>query len=76
MTTMTTDTQVTIDRIDMGTGWVCFQAGEKPPPPERLPVYLNETFYTWLKRNPEFTVRATLPIVQNGNTVAIHVWFD
>ena len=73
---MSDDTEVTIDRIDMGTGWVCFQAGDKPPPPDRLPGYLNHTLHTWLQRNPEFTMRAVLPIVENGNTVVIHVWFD
>jgi hypothetical protein len=60
----------------MGTGWVCFQIGESPPPAERLPSFLNNTFYTWLQRNPEFKVQATLPIVERGNTVAIHVWFE
>lgn len=38
--------------------------------------YLNQHFYNWLQRNPEFNVRAVLPIVENGNTVLIHVWFD
>jgi hypothetical protein len=71
-----TDSQITIDRLDMGTGWVCFEAGEKPPPPGELPRYLNHMFYTWLQRHPEFTVRATLPVVENGNMVVLHVWFD
>jgi hypothetical protein len=70
------DTQFTIDRIDLGTGWVCFQAGDKPPPPEELPGYLSQTLCTWLQRNPQFVVRAALPIMVAGNTVAIHVWFD
>ena len=73
---MTDDTKVTIDRIDMGTGWVCFQPGKNSPPPEHLPALLNRSVCTWLKRNPEFTVRTVLPIVERGNTVAIHVWFD
>ena len=48
----------------------------QPPNPDQLPGYLNHSFYTWLQRNPEFTVRAVLPIVENGNTVLLHVWFD
>lgn len=68
--------QVTIDRIEMGTGWACFQPGEQPPNPDQLPGYLNHSFCTWLQRNPKFTVRAVLPIVENGNTVLLHVWFD
>jgi hypothetical protein len=70
------DTQVTIDRIDLGTGCVCFQAGDKLPPPEELSGYLSQTLCTWLQRNPNFAVRAALPIMVAGNTVAIHVWFD
>jgi hypothetical protein len=68
--------QITIDRIDMGTGWVCFQPGDQPPPPDQMPGYLNHDFYNWLQRNPEFRVRAVLPIVEKGNTVLLHVWFD
>ena len=68
--------QITIDHVEMGTGWVCFQAGEQSQSPDRLPGYLNHTFTTWLRRNPEFKVRSTLPIAGNGNTVAIHVWLD
>jgi hypothetical protein len=68
--------QVTIDRIEMGNGWVCFQPGEKPPSPDQLPGLLNDCFYTWLQRNPEFNVRALLPIVEDGQTVLLHVWFD
>ena len=73
---MIEDTQITIDRIEMGPGWVCFQAGEKPPALEQLPGYLNHACYAWLQRNSEFAVRATLPIVEQGYTVAIHVWFE
>ncbi|MCA9114255.1 MAG: hypothetical protein KDA79_04165 [Planctomycetaceae bacterium] len=66
----------TIDRIDMGPGWVCFQVGEHPPPIEQLPAALNHCFCTWLQRNSEFQVRTTLPIVERGCTVAMHIWFD
>ena len=74
---MTDDnSEITIDRMEMGTGWVCFQAGDNPPPLEELPAYLNQTFYSWLQRNPKFNVKTVLPIVESGNTVAIHVWFE
>lgn len=29
-----------------------------------------------LKQNPMLTVRATLPIMANGNTIAVRVWFE
>jgi len=73
---MSEENQITIDRIEMGIGWACFQAGKKKPPADKLPGYLHHAFYTWLQRNQEFTVRAALPIIEQGNTVAIHVWFD
>lgn len=73
---MSEENEISIDRIELGPGWACFRAGQKNPAPELLPTYLNHVFFSWLQRNQEFTVRATLPIVENGNTVAIHVWYD
>ena len=73
---MTDDPEITIDRVDIADGWVCFQAGEKPPAPDQLALYLSHTMTNWLKRNSEFRVRTVLPMTVEGNTVAIHVWFD
>ena len=70
------ENQITIDRIELGTGWVCFQGGETPPPPGQLPLYLNDALANWLRNNSEFKVRTVLPLVVDGNTVAINVWFD
>jgi hypothetical protein len=71
------ESEFTLDRIELGTGWVCFQGGEEnPPAPEQLPVILNDAITDWLLRNPEFKVRTTLPVVVDGNTIAINVWFD
>ncbi len=68
--------EITIDRLEMGTGWVCFQGGENPPPANQLPYFLNDALSNWLSRNPEFKVRTVLPVVVEGNTVAINVWFE
>ncbi len=73
---MDQNTQITIDRVDLGTGWVCFRAGKQTPLSDALPVFLSQSLCTWLQRNPVFKIRATLPITVGGNTVAIHVWFD
>ena len=70
------ENQITIDRIEMGTGWVCFQGGETPPSPDQLPLFLNDAVANWLGNNSEFKVRTVFPLVVNGNTVAINVWFD
>lgn len=70
------ETEITIERIEMDTGWVCFQGGETPPAPDQLPFILNDAFSNWLRNNPEFKVRTVLPIVVEGNTIAINIWFD
>ena len=70
---MTEEQKITIDRIDMGAGWVCFKPASHLPD---RPAYLHHAFFTWLQRNHEFKVRATLPIVEHGSTVTIHVWFE
>ena len=69
--------QIHVDRIDVGTGWLCFVP--KPgtnPRPDRLPYALSRAIEDTFKQTPTLTVRETLPIVSNGNTMAIHVWFD
>jgi hypothetical protein len=48
-------------------------ASGTPPQPEDLPLYLSKAVAAWQKQNPMLKVRATL---RNGNTVAVHVWFD
>ena len=65
-----------INRLDMETGWAVFLASGTPPEPADLPLYLSKAVAAWQKQTPTLTVRATLPIVSNGNTVAVHVWFD
>jgi len=65
-----------VDRLDMAAGWACFLASGTPPKPDDLPLYLSRAVAAWQKQNPMLTVRATLPIVANGNTMAMHVWFE
>lgn len=68
--------KIRVNRLDLGTGWVCFLAAEPPAKPEELPLYLSQSVVAWLKQTPTLKVKATLPIVSNGNTIAVHVWFD
>ena len=70
------ENEITIDRMEMGTGWVCFQGGENPPAPDQLPYILNDALSNWLRSNSEFKIRSVLPIVVEGNTTVINVWFD
>lgn len=41
-----------------------------------LPHLLNDALCRWLKEHPVAAVRATLPIVAGGNTVAVQVFGD
>lgn len=43
---------------------------------ERIPELLSRTLADWLQRHSAIRVRATLPIVEDGFTVIVHVWFD
>jgi hypothetical protein len=70
------ENSLTIERVEMGTGWVCFQGGDPSPPPDQLPYYLNDAVSNWLLRHPQFRVRTVLPVTVAGNLVAVNVWFD
>jgi hypothetical protein len=60
-----------------GPGWVVVYASQKdPPPPDQLPYALSQGLEKWLKGQPHVRVRTTLPIVKDGNTIGIHVWYD
>ena len=68
---------VAVTRLEMGTGWVLFLPNpDRPPPPEVLPAVLHGSVADWVRRNSIISVREMLPLVQNGNTVGIHAWFD
>lgn len=43
---------------------------------ERLPKILDHALHDWLRNHPTRRVRTVLPITSQGNTVAIHVWYD
>lgn len=58
-------------------GHVIFCADdESPPPAEDLPGTLGLALQDWMGENPLVVVRASLPIVQHGQTIAIHLWYD
>ena len=37
---------------------------------------ISKSITTWLEQHPEISVRSTLPIVKDGQTIAVHVWYD
>ena len=62
---------------DVQRGYVAFCADDDDPfAPEALPVMLARAMQQWLDENPQLVVQSTLPITQNGHTIAIHIWYD
>jgi hypothetical protein len=43
---------------------------------ERIPGLLEQTLIAWCRLHPEAKVRAGLGLVEDGFTIAIHVWLD
>jgi hypothetical protein len=74
---MPEERRVVIDRTQKDTGWVLFTPSpDEPPSPEATPSFLSKSVAKWVQQNSIIEVREMLPLVQDGNTVAIHVWFD
>ena len=57
-------------------GYVVIQASEGPPNDLDMPTdLLSKSVTNWVKQRPEITVQSTLPILKDGQTVAIHLWY-
>jgi hypothetical protein len=54
---------------------VIYHAGEPPPPESEIPLLLNEMLQKDLLEHPSVEPRLLLPIVREGNTIAIHLWY-
>lgn len=65
-----------VHRSPLAPGWVIYHVGEPPPAAEDVPFALNHHLMQDLQEHPSIRVRAALPILQGGNTVAIHLWYD
>ena len=65
-----------IERRTLAPDWVYLTLGEPSPPPEQVSGVLNLGLMRWLKDDKQIRVRATLAMVENGNTLAIHEWYD
>jgi hypothetical protein len=65
----------------MGEGWLMVHAVlptefQRQVEFERQPNLIHRTLVDWLQKNPSVKVRSTLGIVEDGFTIAVHVWFD
>lgn len=77
-TNSTTQEKFQINCIENAkSGHAIFQADDKRPPvSDMLPKLLSESVANWVKQRPEIAVRATLPLVKDGQTIAVHLWYE
>lgn len=65
-----------VDVVPLFEGCSIFVPNPKQPPPDdELPVALADVLQKWMLANA-VRVRETLPIVKDGNTVALFVWWE
>jgi hypothetical protein len=67
-------TRTTINVREMLPGQVVFTI-KKAGPGMNASVALGRAVLDWSKDHPDAEVTATLPIVSNGSTVAVHLWY-
>jgi hypothetical protein len=65
-----------ISAIEKGPGYVIITVDTLDSVSERSPILISRTIENWLKDNPGVRVRCAAPIVQDGQTIAVHLWFD
>jgi hypothetical protein len=57
-------------------GCVVFAANPQHAPAEsEMPFAISQALQQWMLNNP-VRVRETLPVVRDGNTIGLFVWFD
>ena len=64
-----------VERFDVEPGYLIFR-GTTNVPIEARPRFIESAIMRWQQQNPGLKIRTTLPLVSDGNTVAVHVWFD
>jgi hypothetical protein len=67
-------TKVTIEFKEMAPGQVIFRIAQTAPD-INASLALGSAVLDWTRDHPDAEVTAVLPIVSNGNTVVIHLWY-
>ena len=70
------NTKITINATRLGPGWLFFTPGEHALSEREIPHWLGRCLSDWLRDHPDARPRAVLPLVSDGNTVGIHLWYD
>jgi hypothetical protein len=60
---------------DMG-GWVQVRLSRNYDLPDDIHIGLSAALTHWCRANPQHRVRFVVPIQRDGNTIALHAWYD
>jgi len=44
--------------------------------PANIAVIINNAFLDWMQKHAGIRIREILPLIQDGQTIALHVWYD
>ena len=64
-----------IDFVD-GLNYVLICPHDPGMLPVNIAIIINNAFMDWQKKHPGIRIRTVLPITQDGQTIALHVWYD
>jgi hypothetical protein len=68
-------TKFQINLTDKG-GWLVVYPAQQLNLPPDLPVHLSRALEEWFSERPHLRIRSGFPIVQDGNTIAIHAFYE
>jgi hypothetical protein len=68
-------TKTEIDFIER-PGYVLICPRNSATPPANIALIVNAALTDWLKKTPNIRVRTVLPITRDGQTTAVHLWYD
>ncbi len=60
----------------MAPGYMVICPNMKAARPKGISVLLMSAVHDWVMENPNLRVRAAVGIVENGENVFFHIWFD
>jgi hypothetical protein len=64
-----------VHTVDMG-GWARIFTDDMIAAPENLGQCLSHALTEWLRQRPQFRMRCVVPIVKDGATAELHMWYD
>lgn len=66
---------ITVNMSDRG-GWVVIYPGSLESLPPQMPIVLSRAMEEWFSELPHLRLRSAMSIVQEGNTVMIHAFYE